>query len=121
MDLHGGSDDGVEVPGGPEGVRDIKRERTLAHADVALEGRRRRQRSRTRSELRQDGRERVGRVVSGIKNPDPKSRDSRRVDVKAEGVRAEMQGRTGGAREVGARVQDDAGESEGAGRSGADT
>ena len=119
MDLDGSADHGVEVAGGAEGVGDVERQGALGHADVALQRRRSRQRGRTRTELGQDGRERVGGIVAGVREPDAEGRETRRVDVEAERVGAEVQGRTGGAREVRARVEDDAGEAEGTGRSGA--
>ena len=119
MDLHGGADHGVEVAGSPESIGDVQRQGALAHADIALQRRRSRQRGGARTELGQDSREGVGRIVAGVREPDAEGRETRRVDVEAERVGAEVQGRTGGAREVRARVEDDAGESEGTGRSGA--
>ena len=120
MDFNGRADDGVEVAGSPESIRDVQRQGALAHADVALQRRRSRQRSRPRTKLRQDRRERVGGIVAGIRESHAEGRETGRVDVEAERVGAEVERRTGGTREVGARVEDHAGESEGAGRSGAD-
>ena len=120
MDFNGGADDGVEVAGSPESIRDVQRQGALAHADVTLQRRRSRQRSRPRSKLRQDRRERVGGIVARIRESHAEGRETGRVDVEAERVGAEVERRTGGTREVGARVEDHAGESEGAGRSRAD-
>ena len=119
MDFDGSADHGVEVAGGPESVGDVQRQGALGHADVALQRRRSRQRGGARTELGQDGREGVGGIVTGVREPHAEGRETGRVDVEAERVGTDMQGRTQGTREVRARVEDDAGEAEGTGRSGA--
>ena len=120
MDDDGSSDDRVEVARRRERVGDVEGQDALADADVTLQGGGRRERQGARAELRQDVGEGVGRVVPDVGERDADRRDRGRVHVKAQRVGAELQGRTGGAREVGAGVQDDARETERARRGGAD-
>ena len=120
LDDDGSGDDRVEVAGGREGVGDVQGKQALVHTDVTLQDGRGGERDGARAELRQDVGERVGGIVAGVRERDAEGGDTRRVGVEAERVGAELERRAGGAREVGARVEDDAREAQGAGRRGAD-